>query len=131
MKKHNNSDDLFSLINWIYKKIQLIKEDLNPPSSFILNRWLSMGSKDSAIIINNTFNYWNNKNILFNNSLDMSKFLRIVMPTVKNKFFYIKKPILNKTENESKEMESKARECSRREIMINKSLLALLQTLNK
>jgi hypothetical protein len=129
--KKNNIDGLFPLINWVLKKTQLINTDLNFPSSYLTNRWLSMADKNSTIIINNTFNYWSNKNVLFNNTLDMSKFLRIVLPTVKNKFSYIKKTSQNKEENNDVEFESKARECSQREIKHNKSLLALLQTLNK
>jgi hypothetical protein len=131
MKKNNIIDGLFPLMNWVLKKTRLIDDNLNFPSSYILNRWLSMSDKNSAIIINNTFNYWSNKNVLFNNSYDMSKFLRVVLPTIKNKFSYIKKTSQNKSENDDVEFESKARECSEREIILNKSLLALLQTVNK
>jgi hypothetical protein len=131
MKRNNNIDGLFPLINWVLKKTQLINNDLNFPTSYLLNRWLSMSDKNSAIIINNTFNTWNNKNILFNNTLEMSKFLRIIMPTIKNKFSYIKKSTFIKNENDDVEFESKARECSQREIKYNKSLLDLLQSLNK
>lgn len=131
MKKNNNIDGLFPLINWVLKKSQLINEDLNFPSSYLMNRWLSMSDKNSAIIINNTFNTWNNKNVLFNNTFEMSKFLRIVLPTIKNKFSYIKKTTSIKNENDDVKFESIARECSQREIKYNKSLLDLLQTLNK
>lgn len=129
--KKNNLDGLFPLINWILKKNQLIDTDLTFPPPYLVNRWLSMSDKNTAIIINNTFNYWNNKNILFNEILDMSKFLKIILPTIKNKFSYIKKTSQNKTEETNEEFESKARECSQREIKINKSLLALLQPHNK
>lgn len=101
------------------------------PSSYLVNRWLSMSDKNAAIIINNTFNYWNNKNILFNDVLDMSKYLKVILPTIKNKFSYIKKTSSSKTEETSEEFESRARECSQREIKNNKALLALLQTHNK
>ena len=55
MKKNNIIDGLFPLMNWVLKKTRLIDDNLNFPSSYILNRWLSMSDKNSAIIINNTF----------------------------------------------------------------------------
>ena len=129
--KKNNLDGLFPLINWILKKTQSINTDQTFPTPYMLNRWLSMSDKNAAVIINNTFNYWNNKNILFNDTLEMSKFLKIILPIVKSKFSYIKKSSQNKNEETNEEFESKARECSQREIKNNKALLALLQTSNK
>ena len=129
--KKNNLDGLFPLINWVLKKTQLVNTDLTFPTSYMLNRWLSMSDKSTAIIINNTFNYWNNKNILFNDIIEMSKFLKVILPTIKNKFSYIKKINPNKNEETNEEFESKAKECSQREIKNNKALLALLQTHNK
>lgn len=129
--KKNNLDGLFPVINWVFKKTQTIDADLTFPSSYMVNRWLSMADKNTAIIINNTFNYWNNKNILFNEILEMSKFLRLILPTFKSKFSYIKKPSSNKSEEVEEEFESRARECSQREIKNNKSLLALLKHHNK
>lgn len=129
--KKNNLDGLFPLINWVLKKTQSINTDQTFPTPYMLNRWLSMSDKSAAIVINNTFNYWNNKNPLFNDTLEMSKFLKIILPTVKSKFSYIKKSSQNKNEETNEEFESKARECSQREIKNNKALLALLQTPNK
>lgn len=129
--KKNNLDGLFPLINWVLKKSQLVNTDLAFPTSYMLNRWLSMSDKSTAIIINNTFNYWNNKNILFNDTIEMSKFLKVILPTIKSKFSYIKKINPTKNEETNEEFESKAKECSQREIKNNKALLALLQTHNK
>lgn len=129
--KKNNFDGLFPLINWVLKKTQSINTDQTFPTPYMLNRWLSMSDKNAAVIINNTFNYWNNKNMLFNDILEMSKFLKIILPTVKSKFSYIKKSSQNKNEETNEEFESRARECSQREIKNNKALLALLQTPNK
>lgn len=131
MKKNNNIDGLFPLINWVLKKTQLINADQTFPTPYMLNRWLSMADKSAAVIINNTFNYWNNKNLLFNDTLEMSKFLKVILPTVKSKFSYIKKGPQNKNEETNEEFESRARECSQREIKNNKALLALLQPHNK
>ena len=125
--KKNNTDGLFPLLNWVHKKTQFIDSDKIFPTAYMLNRWISMGSKESCVIINETLNKWNNKSLIYQNVLDTAKFLRILIPNYKQKITYLKKESTNKSDKENLYLESLARECSQREIEENKTLLADLK----
>jgi hypothetical protein len=124
MVKKKYNDDLFVYLNWILKKP--IKELClqNLPSTFIVNRWLSMVNADTANIVNTTFNRWLLCKSFSSNNLLASKFYRIILPTNNKRISYIKK---SSSEN-NKEIEdlsnlAKNLEMSQKEIeMYNQTL---------
>ncbi len=121
-------DNIFPLLDWILKKKKNIDFDDSIPSTFIINRWLSMVSIESCLIINQTVNRWYQNNLLYSDSVLMSKFLNIVLPKNNKRISYIKKKKTKKQENSELELN---RECSKREIFIQNKLIEELKRLTK
>lgn len=82
----NNKNELFDTVNWVLKNTNKEPSQKNV-SCFILNRWLSMSSKDNANIVNSTCNRW----ILKKLNIPYINFFRCILPKTKDKISYIKK----------------------------------------
>lgn len=127
MKKQ--PDDLFKFLNWILKKQKSNYPEDNPPSAFMINRWLSMADPDIARIVNITFNRWLKKTDLNRENHLINKFYHYLLPTKKGKINYIKKEKTNESlnlEDEEKNYSSNL-EISEREILIHKQTLEELK----
>jgi hypothetical protein len=118
------NDQLFQVLNWINKKQGDIDLEENLPSTFMINRWLSMGSKSNALIVNSTLNRWNNKSEIFNDALKSFKFLKILLPYSSSRLNYIKKKSIK--EETDLEIQAGFQECSVKEIINNQKTLAHL-----
>ena len=71
-------------------KVQLDIDHTNDYQPYLINRWLSMYSKDIACIINNTVN---NVHSIFTTKSDHYNFLHCLLPRSRfKKISYIKKP---------------------------------------
>lgn len=121
-------DNIFPLLDWILKKKKNINFEDSLPSTFIINRWLSMVSIENCLIINQTVNRWYQNNLLYSDSVLMSKFLNVVLPKNSKRISYIKKKKIKKQENSELELN---RECSKREIIIQNKLIEELKRLTK
>jgi hypothetical protein len=88
-KKYN--DSLFDCLNWILKKTVKDLSSIQLPSSFMVNRWLSMVDPSTSQIVNATTNRWINKSESYKDSLFLSQFYRALLPKYNGKINYIKK----------------------------------------
>jgi hypothetical protein len=88
-KKYN--DSLFDCLNWILKKTVKDLSSIQLPSSFMVNRWLSMVDSSTSQIVNATTNRWINKSESYKDSLFLSQFYRALLPKYNGKINYIKK----------------------------------------
>lgn len=84
MQTENN---LFDIIDFCLKKKNIDIETHNFKSNYILNRWLSMSDKNIAKIVNSTANKW----LFKNNSINVLKFYRMILPKMDRDIRYIKK----------------------------------------
>lgn len=123
MIKKNHNDNLFSFLNWILKKTSKNVLD-TPPSTFIVNRWLSMADNSLAKIVNVTLNRWLYKTQLFRDIFFPGKFYRVFLPKINKKFSYIKRVTKeNQDEDSFNILISNSMELSQREIILyNKTL---------
>lgn len=123
-----NTQDLFPVINFILKKNKKLDENINYPSTFILNRWLSMSTRSNALVINETLNKWASISSMYSDFPFVYKFFETLLEKYTSKIFYFKK---NKNKNKSTntdDNENVLRECSKREIFLEKKLI---EELNK
>lgn len=123
MKK---TEDLFPVLNWILKKSKTINDNTKYPSTFILNRWLSMTTQFNALIVNQTINKWS---FLYVDSGFVSKFLRVLLEKHVSKISYLKKKKNKNKPFDLEDNENIIRECSKREIFLQKKLIEELNTL--
>lgn len=107
----NKDTSLFSFLDWITKKSNVLIKDYNPPF-FLVNRWLSMANSSYSHIINMTTNKWS-KNI---KDFNYSNFYRTVLPKHNKKINYIKKSTKDIELDEDLYTMSNILECSKREI---------------
>ena len=94
------SDELFIYLNWILKKTPIKYPEVSSPSSFLINRWLSMSDPFIAQLINLSANRWIFKTNMSKETTLINKFFRIFLPKKNSKIFYIKK---EKNTNKNKE----------------------------
>jgi hypothetical protein len=121
-----NTEDLFPVINWILKKTNKLNNNIKYPSTFLLNRWLSMSTKSNAKVINETLNKWSSISFLYTDSGFVCKFLKSLLEKYTFKISYFKK---NKTKTKNIDIEDNEnilRECSKREIFSEKKFIAEL-----
>ena len=118
-------DNFFDTLNFVFKKTNNHVKDYKP-SIFLLNRWITMANPLFSNIVNFTFNKWASKN----NQIQCEKFYRVILPTYKNRFSYIKKKE-NKKDVECSENVASLLECSQREINFFKQTLEELSDTNK
>jgi hypothetical protein len=126
-------DGIFGMLDWILKKPNLDYDFNNEmPSTFMLMRWLSMSSKESSKIINETVNRWHSNPKLYSDISIISKFLRIILQKNTKRLFYLKKKTKKKTiKGDEDTQEHLYRECSKKEIINQKRLLEELQLSSK
>jgi hypothetical protein len=124
MVKKKYNDDLFVYLNWILKKPVKVLQLQNIPSTFITNRWLSMVNKDTASIVNATFNRWLTVKSFSSDNLLAGKFYRILIPSSNKRINYFKKGTLESSKNvEDLSQLAKNLEMSQKEIeMYNQTL---------
>jgi hypothetical protein len=96
MQTENN---LFDIIDFCLKKKNLDIETHNFKANYILNRWLSMSDKNIAKIVNSTVNKW----LFKNNSINVLKFYRMILPKIDRDIRYIKKATNIKNNQEDHE----------------------------
>jgi len=117
MKKKNNNNNLFDVLNWILKSKKKLPENTFQ-SNFILNRWLSMTSPDIAQIINVTGNRWSK----YTKDFLLAEFYHSVLPKFSKTIQYIKKEQKN-TENENLKLLAENMEISIKDVIfLEKSL---------
>lgn len=125
-----NTEDLFPVINFILKKNKKMDQNIKKPSTFILNRWLSMSTKSNANVINETLNKWSSSSLLYSDFSFVSKFLETLLEKHTARLGYIKK---NKTKIKNINLddnENVIRECSKREVLLQKKLIEELNKKN-
>jgi len=123
----NNNSDIINYVDFCLKK-NSIRPKSEQPSSFILNRWLTMVNNSIPIILNATTNRWLKQIKDFN----YVSFYRKILPSNYKNITYIKKKEnLNKTEETEYLNISKYMECSYREIMKHEETLEYLNNGNK
>lgn len=126
----SQKEGLFPLLDWILKKENNNSLNMDLPSTFLVNRWLSMSSIENSLIINETLNRWSRNYSFYSDISSVSKFLRVVLPKNNKRFSYIKK---KKTKLQKQEISDDIsfRECSKREIDIQNKLIEKLKRLTK
>jgi hypothetical protein len=126
----SQKEGLFPLLDWILKKENNNSLNMDLPSTFLVNRWLSMSSIENSLIINETLNRWSRNYSFYSDISSVSKFLRVVLPKNNKRFSYIKK---KKTKLQKQEISDDIsfRECSKREIDIQNKLIEELKRLTK
>jgi glutaredoxin 2 len=127
-KKYN--DNLFECLDWILKKTLKDPSTIQMPSSFIVNRWLSMVDSSFAQIVNATSNRWLNKTDLYKNSLFAAQFYRIILPKYTGRLSYIKKKQKENTQTEESNFNTQL-EMSQREIDLYNQTLDEMKSLVK
>jgi hypothetical protein len=115
-------DDLFPYLNWLIKKNN-IQPSSNIPSSFIVNRWLSMLDDSYAQIVNVTVNRWLKHTCLNKYPESVGYFYRTILPKVNKKFSYIKKQNKETTEQEELTNYASSMEISQKELLAYNQLL--------
>ena len=115
-------DDLFPYLNWLIKKNN-IQPLSSPPSSFIINRWLSMIDKSYAQIVNVTINRWLKNTTLNKEPECVGYFYRTILPKINKKFSYIKKPTKDSSEQEEITNYASSMEISQKELAAYNQLL--------
>jgi hypothetical protein len=127
MIKKSYNDDLFVSLNWILKKTNL-NLDINTPSIFLLNRWLSMANPQVAMIVNSTCNRWIYKTPLAKENKLLAKFYHRVLPSYNKRITYLKKVSENKSEEkENLNNLASTMEISQREISMYNDALDFLE----
>jgi hypothetical protein len=127
-----NIDGLFPFLDWILKKTNNFDKDLEIPSTFMINRWLSMSTIDNCKIINETLNKWGNVYSIYGDMNIVPKFLRTIINKYNKRLIYIKKK--KKTEHSEKKDDIQDhihRECSKREIIFQKNTIEELKLVCK
>lgn len=127
-KKYN--DNLFECLDWILKKTLKDPSTIQMPSSFIVNRWLSMADSSFAQIVNATSNRWLNKTDLYKNSLFVAQLYRIILPKYTGRLSYIKKKQKESTQIEESNFHTQL-EMSQREIDLYNQTLDEMKSLVK
>jgi hypothetical protein len=123
---------IFDIINWILKKPKKPIESSESVSTYLLNRWLSMSGQQNSIIINETINKWYYPNSIYNNSLMVSKFFRVILPKSTHKINYLKKNKIKKEKIKDQQcFDYIEREISKREFDVETKLIEELNTLCK
>ena len=114
----NDNNDLFCTLDYVLKKS--FKTPQNNSNLFLTNRWISMASESTALIINHTTNKWCNKLKDFN----FISFYRKILPRHNKDVKYIKKSNVEKDEEcEDIKNISNVMECSLREIRFHNKTL--------
>lgn len=126
-----NCEGLFPFLDFVLKNKSTFDNSLETPNSFMLNRWLSMSSIDNSKIINETTNKWN-KNYLTSKDIDLlTKFYRTVLIKNNKKISYLNKNKKNKTIKTEDSCDHIYRECSKKEIILQKNFIEELNSLHK
>jgi len=126
----SQKEGLFPLLDWILKKESNLSLNMDLPSTFLVNRWLSMCSIENSLIINETLNRWSRNYSFYSDICSVSKFLRVVLPKNNKRISYIKKK-KTKIQEKTASDDVSCRECSKREISIQNKLLEELKRLTK
>jgi hypothetical protein len=101
------TDELFVCLDWILKKNPKDLPEITPPSTFIINRWLSMADPLMAQVVNVTANRWIYKTNLSKENTLINKFYRTVLPKKNSRIFYIKKEKSSNKNNQELDLEEK------------------------
>ena len=122
----NKDSRLFDFLNWILKNKSDKPKDYQP-SSFLINRWVSMASPQLSLILNSTTNRWL-KNL---KDFDFGSFYYYILPKHGKRIDYIKK----KTKDNDDKIEDVRNladrlECSVREIEFFENTLEELNKSN-
>jgi len=126
-----NCEGLFPFLDFVLKNKNNFDSSLEVPSSFMINRWLSMSSIDNSKIINETTNKWN-KNYLISKDIELlTKFYRLILIKSTKRLSYLNKNKKNKTTKTEDCFEHIHRECSKKEITNQKNLIEELNSLHK
>ena len=80
-------DNIFDVLNWILKKNHKTP-NFQDTSIYMVNRWLSMSSKENCNIVNLTTNRW----LKNNQYIPYIKFYRSMLAKQNSKINYIKRP---------------------------------------
>lgn len=124
-------EGLFPFLDFVLKNKNILDSSLEVPSSFMINRWLSMSSIDNSKIINETTNKWN-KNYSMSKDIDLlSKFYRTVLIKNSKRLSYLNKSKKNKILKTEESFEHIHKECSKREIINQKNFIEELKSLYK
>jgi hypothetical protein len=126
----SQKEGLFPLLDWILKKESNLCLNMDLPSTFIVNRWLSMCSIENSLIINETLNRWSRNYSFYSDICSVSKFLRVVLPKNNKRISYIKKK-KTKIQEKNTSDDVSCRECSKREIIIQNKLIEEFKRLTK
>ena len=100
MKKFQNNN-LFDTLNWILKNKKDAPQE-KFQSNFLLNRWLSMSTKEVCQIVNATGNRW----CKFLTDFQLTDFYHSIMPKNKNRISYIKKGVKEIDDENTKQIAS-------------------------
>ena len=123
----NNNLDFLSHIDFCLKRNN-IRPKSDPPSAFIMNRWMSMTNKNTPTILNLTTNKW----LKHLKNFNYISFYRKIIPSYVKNISYIKKKEIVSHEQENDYLNiSKLMECSFREILNYEETLEYLNNTNK